>query len=38
MEQKKRSKKAPKSKPQPRRKFKFIKGCKELVKDPFNLN
>lgn len=22
----------------PRKRFKFIKGCKELVKDPFNLN
>ena len=37
MEHKKTSKKAPKAKPQARKKFKFIKGYKELVDDPFNL-
>ena len=28
----------PKTSAKPRKKFKFIKGCQELVKDPFNLN
>ena len=33
----KTNKKSPKKKEQSRKKFKYIKGYKELVEDPFNL-
>lgn len=32
------TKKEPKTAEKSKKKFKFIKGCKELVNDPFNLN
>ena len=38
MSPKKLKKKVPKTAEKTRKKFKFIKGCKELVEDPFNLN
>ncbi len=38
MSPKKVTKKEPKKAEKSRKKFKFIKGCKELVNDPFNLN
>ncbi len=38
MSPKKATRKAPKTAEKSRKKFKFIKGCKELVNDPFNLN
>ena len=38
MSPKKVTKKTPKTAVKQKQNFKFIKGCKELVNDPFNLN